>query len=426
MRPGEPERSAAGDAPVDWHALMRGDRDPEAAELGRPLSRREAREAEQRRRAAEEATRPSRADRRAAVSDELEPDRPKRRGLIGCGIVLLVLLALAAAAFFLLRGPIDELIDRFTPAEDYTGQGTGEVSFVISEGDTGSVIADNLYAEGVTASSEAFYELLLAQNPEPDFLPGVYRLASGMSAQAALDALLDEANRLENTVLIKEGTWAKDALAEAAAVTGVPIEELQAAAADPAALGLPAEATSVEGFLFPATYTFGPGVTAGEIVQTMVDRSLQALDEAGVAPDDRYRVVTIASLLEREARMPDDFYKVSRVIQNRLAEGMLLQFDSTVHYGLGDDSVVTTTDAEREDPGNVFNTYVHPGLPPGPIGNPGSHAIDAALHPADGTWLYFVTVNPDTGETVFTNTIEEHEAAAEEFYRWLEEHPDGE
>jgi UPF0755 protein len=244
-----------------------------------------------------------------------------------------------------------------------------------------------------------------------------------MSAQSALDALLDPANKLENTLLITEGIWARDALAEASAVLQIPIEELEAAAADPQALGLPAEATSVEGFLFPATYTFDPGVTAQEVVQIMVGESLAAFDAAGVPPEDRFRVATIASLIEREG-LPQDFTKVSRVIQNRLDQGMLLQFDSTVHYGTGDNSVVTTTDAERADAGNLYNTYVHAGLPPGPIGNPGADAISAALNPADGTWLYFVTVDPDTGETVFSTTLEEHEAAAEQFYQWLEDHPD--
>ncbi|MRG58560.1 endolytic transglycosylase MltG [Agromyces sp. CFH 90414] len=369
--------------------------------------------------------RPSRAERRAATAydDGHSNAAPRRRRPWGCLIGLLIVAALGVGAYVFLQGPITSIIERFQPAADYEGTGTGEVLFQIHDGDTGSDIATNLESEGVTASYDAFYDLLLEQVPEPEFHPGVYRLAERMSASAALAALEDPATKLENTVLITEGTWARDALAEASAVLQIPIEELQAAASNPQALGLPAEATSVEGFLFPATYTFDPGVTADQVVQTMVAESLAAYDAAGVAPEDRYRVATIASLIEREG-LPQDFAKVSRVIQNRLDQGMLLQFDSTVHYGTGDNSVVTTTDAERADAGNPYNTYVHAGLPPGPIGNPGAEAIQAALNPADGTWLYFVTVNPDTGETVFTSTIEEHEAAAEQFYQWLEEHPD--
>jgi UPF0755 protein len=249
-----------------------------------------------------------------------------------------------------------------------------------------------------------------------------------MSAQAALDALVDPTKKLENTFVIQEGMWASNALAEAAAVTGIPIEEIQAAAANPQALGLPPEATSVEGFLFPATYTVEPGTTAPDLVKMLVDRSFEALDAAGVAPEDRWRTVVKASLIEREAGLEPDYYKVSRVIENRLNpelfDGGLLQFDSTVHYGVGDDSVVTTTDEQRADAANLYNTYVHPGLPPGPIGNPGDLAIDAAINPADGPWLYFVTVNLDTGETVFSATVDEHETAVQQYRAWLEEHPE--
>ncbi|MBT2499871.1 endolytic transglycosylase MltG [Agromyces sp. ISL-38] len=371
----------------------------------------------------------SRAERRALKHGGYHDDeKPRRKGPWGCLVGLLVVAALVVGAFFVLRGPINMLIERFTPAEDYTGAGTGEVVFMIHDGDTGADIAENLVDEGVTASYDAFYDLLLEQTPDPEFHPGAYQLAEKMSAQSALDALLDPTKKLENTFVIQEGMWASNALAEAATVSEIPIEELQAAAADLPALGLPPEATSVEGFLFPATYTVAPGMTASDLVKMLVDRSFQALDAAGVAPEDRWRTVVKASLIEREAGLRDDYYKVSRVIENRLNpelfESGLLQFDSTVHYGIGDDSVVTTTDAQRADPGNPYNTYVHPGLPPGPIGNPGDLAIDAAIHPAAGPWLYFVTVDLDSGETVFSSTIEEHEAAVVRFRAWLDEHPE--
>ncbi|BDZ56308.1 ABC transporter substrate-binding protein [Agromyces marinus] len=373
--------------------------------------------------------RPSRADRRATSSWELEererePGR-RRRGAWGCLIALLVLGGLIAGAAFFLQGPITSLVERFQPPEDYSGSGTGEVVFMIEDGDGGETIAANLEEQDVVASAEAFIDEVTGRSPQPTFYPGAYRMANQMSSEAALDALLDPENKLENTFVIQEGLWARDALAAASTATGIPLEELQAAAADPQALGLPEQATTVEGFLFPATYTFGPDVTAQEVVQTLVDRSFQALDAAGVAPENRWETVVVASLIEREAGSEADAYKVSRVIRNRLDPeqfpSQLLQFDSTVHYGTGDDTVVTTTDAERADAGNRYNTYVHPGLPPGPIGNPGDVTIAAAMNPADGPWLYFVTVNLETGETVFSATLEEHEAAVEQFLRYLDE-----
>ena len=175
--PPESRGSAADRDAVDWHALLAGD--PAAANgsdaaanaaatssnpasggpTGQPMTRREAREAEQRRSAVvatEEVApaKPSRAERRAAVSeyDHHDPEKPKRRGPWGCLIGLVVVAALVAGAFFFLQGPITSIIERFTPAADYTGTGTGEVVFMIHEGDTGSDISQNLVDEGVTAS----------------------------------------------------------------------------------------------------------------------------------------------------------------------------------------------------------------------------------------------------------------------------------
>ncbi len=377
----------------------------------------------------EPAPRPSRADRRAVAALDQDHDdhgRRRGRGAIGCLVALLVLVGIGAGTwFFVLQEPVTAFFQRFEPPADYEGSGEGELVFMINEGDGGETIAANLEEEGVVASAEAFIEEVTSRSPHPTFYPGAYRLANEMSAKAALDALLDPANKLENTFVIQEGLWARDAFAAASAATGIPVEELQAAAADPQALGLPPQATSIEGFLFPATYTFPPDVTAQEVVQTLVNRSFEALDAAGVPVEQRWETVVIASLIEREAGSAEDSYKVSRVIRNRLDANQfptqLLQFDSTVHYGIGDDSSVETSDAERADPGNPYNTYVHPGLPPGPIGNPGDVAIDAALNPADGPWLYFVTVNLETGETVFSATLEEHDAAVQRFLQYLEE-----
>ena len=192
-----------------------------------------------------------------------------------------------------------------------------------------------------------------------------------MSAQSALDALLDPSNKLENTFVIPEGTATVDALPLISEGTGIPLEELQAAAAEPPAnYGLPAEATILEGFLFPATYTLDPDVDAHAVLQTLVDRQFEALDAAGVAPADRWKTIVLAALVQREAGLRDDFYKVARVFLNRLDpaqwESGLLQSDATVAYGTGNTHLVTTTDAERADAGNPYNTYVHPGLPIGP------------------------------------------------------------
>ncbi|WP_255576539.1 endolytic transglycosylase MltG [Cryobacterium inferilacus] len=374
----------------------------------------------------------SRTDRRTQVSNQLADRLPaakkSRRGGWGCLIVVLVLLGLMAGAAFALQGPITQLISSTQGPEDYEGAGSGEVLVMIHDGDTGSDIADTLLEQDVVKSYDAFYDLLLAQAADPVFQPGAYQLASQMSAQAALEALQDPEARQELTVVIPEGTAAVDVLASVSEGTDIPLADLQAAAADPSAYGLPAEATTLEGFLFPATYTFQPGTTAQEAIKTLVDRQFQALDEAGVAPADRWTTIVMASLIQREAGLRDDYYKVARVFYNRLDPAQwdsgLLQSDATVAYGTGNVHLVTTTDAERGDANNAYNTYVHPGLPVGPISNPGDLAIDAALNPAEGSWLFFVTWNLDTGETIFSTTVDEHDAGVAKWLDWMSEHPE--
>jgi uncharacterized YceG family protein len=374
----------------------------------------------------------SRSNRRAQVSaqlaDRVPAPRRERKGGWGCLIVVLVVLGLMAAAAFALQGPITQLIAATQEAEDYEGAGSGEMLVMIHDGDTGSDIANTLVDQDVVKSYDAFYDLLLAQPTDPVFMPGAYLLAEQMSAQSALDSLLNPETRQEQTVVIPEGTAAVDILASISEGTDIELADLQAAAADVSAYGLPAEATTLEGFLFPATYSFEPGITAQVAIQTLVDRQFQALDEAGVAPEDRWRTIVLASVIQREAGLRDDYYKVARVFLNRLDpakwESGRLESDATVAYGTGNTHLVTTTKAEREDPNNLYNTYLHPGLPVGPISNPGDLAIDAALNPADGDWVFFVTWNLDTGETIFSTTVEEHDAGVRKWSDWMEEHPE--
>jgi UPF0755 protein len=370
----------------------------------------------------------SRANRRAQLADHPPVEKKSRKGAWGCLVVILVVLALMGAAALALQGPISQFVASTQPPGDYEGSGSGEVLVMIHDGETGSDIANTLVDQDVVKSYDAFYKLLLAQATDPVFQPGAYLLASQMSAQAALEALQDPETRQELTVVIPEGTAAVDVLTSISEGTDIPLADLQAAAADLSGFGLPAEATSLEGFLFPATYTFQPATSAHDAIKTLVDRQFEALDAAGVAPADRWSTIVMASLIQREAGLRDDYYKVARVFYNRLDpaqwESGLLQSDATVAYGTGNTHLVTTTDAERADANNAYNTYVHPGLPVGPISNPGDLAIDAALHPADGTWLFFVTWNLDTGETIFSTTVEEHDAGVTKWLDWMDEHPE--
>lgn len=354
----------------------------------------------------------------AKRSTYIEPPR-KRKGLIGLAIGLVVVLALVIGAAVVLP----PLIRDMRAPSDYTGEGVDPIEVSIPEGATGTDVAGILYENDVIASSEAMIELLVA-DPSIQFQPGTFELKTQMSAQAAIDALTAPGAAMLWRITIPEGWVITQVFEELSAVTGYDVSEFETAADTVQAEHLPDDAVSLEGWMFPATYEFDTSTSTPEsILTTLVNRMTQALDERGVTADEAQELLTMAALVQREGRTPEDFGKMVRVFQNRLDIDMLLQSDATVAYGTGHMHVVTTTPEERADESNPYNTYVHQGLPPGPIGAPGDAAIDAALNPADGDWLYFVTVNPETGETVFSVTYEEHQQAVERFQQWLRDNP---
>ncbi|HYP72954.1 MAG TPA: endolytic transglycosylase MltG, partial [Microbacterium sp.] len=370
------------------------------------------------------------ADERARIARH-QRDRRKSRiaGWVIFAVILAILGGVAAGGFYVWNTYEDKIraFMGWEEPKDYVdGEATGQVDVTIVSGDTGSSISQTLYDSGVTKTPEAFYDYLIKSGQNPTFQPGVYSLQLKMTSAAALDALLDPANRLENTAQLREGLTVAQSLTILSDSLGIPLEEFQAAVADPSVYGIAVDAAVVaaagqplEGWLFPATYTFDPGTTAQQIIQTLVDRTVQSLDAAGVPVDQRQQVLTTASIIQREARLDDDFYKVSRVIANRLAEPMKLQMDSTAQYGYGEmHDGTASSSAEALEDVNPWNTYVIDGLPVGPISNPGDTAIDAAMHPAEGDWLYFVTWNMDTGETIFSATYAEHEQGIAKWNEW--------
>jgi UPF0755 protein len=303
--------------------------------------------------------------------------------------------------------------------DDFQGQGTlPEIQVTINPGDYGDAIAKKLVDAGVTKSFDAVYRKLLADSSIV-FTPGVYALKTGMSADAALAVLKDAGNRVTLKVTIPEGTVLDKTYALLAKGTGIPVADFKTAGMDPTKYGISNKAPSLEGFLFPATYEFNPSDTAVDILTQMVNEMNARLTALGVAEKDRYDVVTFASIVQRESgSVEGDFAKVARVFQNRLDAGWKLQSDATVAYGTGHLDTVWTTAAERADGSNKYNTYVHGGLPVGPIGAPGDVAIKAVLKPTEGPWFFFVPVNLKTGETVFSETEAQHSAAVAKLHAW--------
>jgi UPF0755 protein len=361
-----------------------------------------------------------------APEDELAlhpADRPRRRRRRPLATALLLLLLVGVVAGVLYGGRT--LLGVLNPtAEDYPGTGSGTVSVKVEDGDTLSAIATRLVDAGVIASAEPFVEAAEANTAATGIQPGTYSLRERMSGRSALDRMLDPAALQLFRVTIPEGMTVAATLERISEETGVPLADLQAAAEDPAAIGLPAWIGSTpEGLLFPATYDFQPDTTPSDMLAAMVARSLQSLDDLQVPEADRLTVLTKASLVQAEASSPEDMAKVARVLENRLSDGMALQLDTTVNYANGKGGITTT--AEDRDNPSPYNTYVHTGLPPGPITNPGEEAINAVLNPADGPWRFFVVVDPDTGETRFAETAEEHQQNVLLFQQWLRENPGG-
>ncbi|GAA2142020.1 hypothetical protein GCM10009760_26770 [Kitasatospora kazusensis] len=345
----------------------------------------------------------------------IEPPDPRRlRTGLACCLSVLALAAVLGGAVLTgyLLWPADK-----APAADFPGPGSGETQVSVVKGATLTQIGQVLLKDGVVASTAAFTEAAARSPLSTKIQPGTYTLHLRMAAVSALNVLLDPANA--NALTIPEGRRATQVFAAidqrlklAAGTTQATAQQHQGE------LGLPDyTGGNVEGFLFPATYPVTADTSALGLLQQMVQQSGRVYGAEGVegaaagAGQSPYGLVTIASLLQGEADNPDDMAKVARVVYNRLAKGMPLQFDSSINYALGRSSLTTTsTDTKLDSP---FNTYLHAGLPPTPITNPGRDAIQAAVHPADGDWLYFVTVRP--GDTRFTDSLDQQGKNVAEF-----------
>jgi UPF0755 protein len=372
-----------------------------------PMSRRELRE--------QELAARKRSNRRAGKGGS--GGAPKGKPSVFRRLVVIVLaLAVIGGGVVVAYKALKPVVEGFLESNDYPGPGTGEIRVTVDQGAGGSAIAKTLADQDVVKSSKAFIEAANNDPKSAGIQPGVYEMKKQMKASDALAILVDPKNRLITRVTIPEGLWASEIYAKLSKSSGIPVAQYAAAAKKVDELGLPPSAKgNLEGYLFPASYEFGPTATALDQLKQMVAESTKRLDALGITPDKMERVVTVASLVEGEAKNQADRSKVARVVENRLAAKMSLGFDSTVNYIFKKRGVPTQ---EMLDSDNPYNTRRFPGLPPGPISNPGESALEAAAGPVAGPWLYFVTVNLDTGETKFAATYEEHQRNVAQFQKW--------
>ena len=337
-----------------------------------------------------------------------------RRGF-GCLAVLVALAVLVGGGYLAYSYGLSALKDKLSGPEDYSGSGTGQVLVEVRDGDAASDIAATLHDKGVVKSVQAFTDAARQDPKSVGIQVGFYELKKKMSAKSALAVLVDPKNRMRSVVTIPEGYTVDQIVATLAQKTKFSKRQFNLVLRDPSKIGLPSYAQgNAEGYLFPATYELPPNATPKSILATMVERWDQAAQEAdldGAAERLGYtpaQLMVVASLVEAESNRDQDRGKVARVIYNRLESGKtdkLLQIDATVNYGIGRNLGVglTTDDLQVDSP---YNTYKNPGLPPTPIEAPGDAAIEAATHPTDGPWIYYVTVNLRTGETKFTESYD--------------------
>ena len=370
-------------------------------------------------------------------------NRRRRRTI---GLLTLALLGAVVVAIALLGGRLWGSLSG--PPQDYTGDGDADALIEVHQGDTTEVIAQALVDREVIAGVPPFMAAAKGNADIRMIQPGFYLVRTKIPAESAVARLVDPANRV-GKLTISEGRQLDDVLdlrnnkttegifsliAQASCYTldgdqrCVSAEDLRAAAADgtPAELRVPDWAVKpvtqltgdhrrLEGLIAAGTWQFDPTAAPEQILASLLATSAAHYAESGLADAAAaveltpYQVLTVASLLQKEAH-PEDFAKVARVIYNRLQVPQMLQFDSTVNYPL-DRQEIATTDADRAR-ATRWNTYAMEGLPATPIGSPGLPALAAAEHPAAGDWLYFVTVDMD-GTTLFTRDYRKHLANIE-------------
>ena len=349
--------------------------------------------------------------------------RRRRRGRTG--VALTVVLAIFGGLVLSGWWGYGQIRD-YLATPDYAGTGSGEVVVAIKAGDTATDIGNTLYKADVVKSAKAFVEAAQADPDSQGLQPGSYAVKKRMAAREALLLLLTPESKIFKRFTVPEGKSVIQTLAIISKATAIPLADLQKAAKDPAALGVPTWARAdpsrplvLEGFLFPNTYDVQPDDTPVTILTAMVRQTVDVMAQVefgGRASQlnlSQYEALTVASLVEGEG-IPSDFGKIARVVYNRVAEAMPLEFDSTTNYGRelkGQPRKPSGkfSAAELRDPANPYRTHGRQGLPPGPIANPGKAALDAAVTPPGGPWLFFVRIDKQ-GNYAFAVTLAEHEA----------------
>ncbi len=342
------------------------------------------------------------------VAASLRPEPPLiKRVLANRGVKVLVPIAIVVLLAIIGVGVVNRMVNASGP------QGH-EVNLNVAPGSTLTSIAPILAEKGIVPSANGV-KLWAKIKGQPKVQAGEYGFRANSSVAQAF-AVLNKGPKVKTDKLtVPEGkrvAQIADLVGQLPGMSSQTFMEV-ASSGEIRSKFQPAEAKTLEGFLYPDTYFLSASDNERVLIQRMVNNFDNKARQFGLDNAQKtiahspYEALIIASLVEAEAKMPEDRGKVSQVIQNRLNQGMELRFDASVLYGIGNrKNTLTKRDLETDTP---YNMHMRKGLPPTPIANPGEAAIRAALAPTPGSWLYFVVVKPD-GTTAFSNTFAEHEA----------------
>jgi UPF0755 protein len=346
----------------------------------------------------------------------------------GC-LAVIVAAAVLIVGGYLVWDKANTFVTSLKETPDYPGPGSGKITVTIPAGASLDMIGGILVDEDVIKSTKAWGQAVDSEERATSVQAGSYLMKKQMTAIDALRLLINPGgSRVRSRFTVPEGLRLSEQLNVLAKGTKIKKSAYQASLKKPKNLGLPKYAKNrPEGLLFPDTYELTAEATATSTLKQMVSQYKSVTRDIGLEASAKkikqkpYDVLIVASIIEKEVNQEQYRAKVARVLYNRLDKGRKLELDSTVAYAEKLKTNTTTPKDRRSR--SRYNTYRYKGLPPGPISAPGKAALQAAAQPDKGKWLYFVTVNFDTGETKFANTEAEFLKIQAEFQNWCQSNP---
>lgn len=328
-------------------------------------------------------------------------------------VIIAVIVVVGVVAGFVTFG-LPAIANLFTAGEQSTVEAGIEVQINIPEGASGDVIASTLSENHIIEDPQVYYATVREMRADASLKPGDYIFTTLQDPKEVVQQLVDGPNVDTISVTVAEGLTVDQTAAQVEQAFGISADEFLAQAkASNYAADYPflegAYNDSLEGYLYPKTYSFTHEPTADEVIRVMLDQfEIETADLAladGANGLSEQEIVTLASLIERETRVDDERPLVASVIYNRLDEGMPLQIDAAIVYARGGgNDAVTYDDLEIDSP---YNIYQNKGLTPGPICSPSVSSISAAMSPESTDYLYYVLSAENDGTHVFSETYDE-------------------